>query len=627
MDVFDLYAKISLDTSGYEKNLSGAKSMFVSAGKSISASTVAMGTMIAHGLERAASAVINLGKSAIEASSDIAAQNAQFKQTFGELEAAATGVFSQIEQDTGILSRRLQTAGTRAFAQFKGAGLDAASALSETDKYTRLAADAAAYFDLTLEETDERLRSFLRGNTEAGDTINLFTSEMQRNEKAMELYGKKWLELTEAQRQMLMLDVVNETYERIGVIGQAARETDQWTNVVGNLNSAWETFTAVIGTPFREGLTPVIQKLTEFFSDETVQMRVGIFAANVGKVAGLAFEGVIGFLDKLLALSTGEETLKFDIQIPTWDEIKSGALEKLNGIISGIQAAATWTLGAFTIEGVSAQEILDDFGAWWTSNTMYDKIAQLAKWALGKINVPDSDADVVGAFSTFWENIAAPGIQAAAKWALGEMVLPALVGENGVVTAFANWWNNEVAPDVFEKTGWNVRLPELPSVDEMLQSIADWWSSVKAAVGNMLSLSASVNVFSKPGSTSTPAGQGVSAGGAVWGDYNSDINDLLDKYSPGYATGLNYVPYNGFRATLHAGETVLNRADATAWRAGNQAQQVDYATMGAVVGEAVRAALEGMNVNIDGQRAGSLLAEPVSRSIAQMARNRRYQMG
>lgn len=36
---------------------------------------------------------------------------------------------------------------------------------------------------------------------------------------------------------------------------------------------------------------------------------------------------------------------------------------------------------------------------------------------------------------------------------------------------------------------------------------------------------------------------------------------------PGFATGLNYVPYDNFVARLHEGETVLNRKEATAYRA------------------------------------------------------------
>ena len=36
-----------------------------------------------------------------------------------------------------------------------------------------------------------------------------------------------------------------------------------------------------------------------------------------------------------------------------------------------------------------------------------------------------------------------------------------------------------------------------------------------------------------------------------------------------HAGGLDYVPYDGYIAELHKGETVLNSMDASAWRGGN----------------------------------------------------------
>ena len=205
--------------------------------------------------------IIRFTKSLVEASAQVSALNAQFSATFSEVSTAATKMFNEVASGTGVMVTRLRTAGTKAFSQFKGAGLDANAALAQTERYLNLAADAAAYYDISLEDADTRLRSFIRGNVEAGDMIGLFTSETQRNSKALELYGVKWLELNEQQRQMVMLDVAEQIYSQSGALGQASREADQYANVSGNLAENWLQFKAALGQPLLEATIPVMQTL------------------------------------------------------------------------------------------------------------------------------------------------------------------------------------------------------------------------------------------------------------------------------------------------------------------------------------------------------------------------------
>ena len=214
MDLFTLVARLGMDSSEYEKGISKARGSFSELGSSINAKAVAMGNMIAHAMEKAVNVAVDLGKSAIQNAADVAAEKAQFAAAFGEaLQGEADAAFRNIEQSTGVLSTRLKNVGTKAFSQFKGAGMGGVEALEAMEKYTNLAADAAAYYDISLEDADARLRSFLRGNTEAGDAIGLFTSESQRNSAAMETYKKKWKDLNEEQKQMLMLNISEEIYK------------------------------------------------------------------------------------------------------------------------------------------------------------------------------------------------------------------------------------------------------------------------------------------------------------------------------------------------------------------------------------------------------------------------------
>ncbi len=214
--------------------------------------------------------IVAFGKGAVEAAADIEALGAQFEATFKDQVAGAYDLldeademFKRVSDSAGIFEGRLKGIGTKVFSQFKGAGADVNTALENTETFLNLASDAAAYYDISLEDAEVRMRSFIRGNTEAGDMIGLFTSETQRNNKALEIHGKKYLELTEAQKQLLMLDVVNETYKNSGAIGQASREADGYANVTGNLKRAWKEFLAEVGKPVLKALIPVLKSVSK----------------------------------------------------------------------------------------------------------------------------------------------------------------------------------------------------------------------------------------------------------------------------------------------------------------------------------------------------------------------------
>lgn len=83
--------------------------------------------------------------------------------------------------------------------------------------------------------------------------------------------------------------------------------------------------------------------------------------------------------------------------------------------------------------------------------------------------------------------------------------------------------------------------------------------------------------------------------------------------APGFATGLDYVPYNDFPARLHEGEAVLTALEAAQWRSGQHtAPTIDAADLA----QAVASALSGTSVLMDGQTVGQLVTPTVSREIA-----------
>lgn len=595
MDLFTLVAKIGLDSKEYEQGIKGAKQGF----EKLDTWMVAKAQLIADGVKRAFSTIADFAKDAVTAAADVAAEKAQFAATFDGIEEAANGVLASVSNETGILATRLQQVGTKAFSQFKGAGIDAAGALSMMGEYTRIAADAAAYYDISLEDADVRLRSFLRGNTEAGDAIGLFTSESQRNAKAVELYGTKWTNLTEAQKQNLMLNVAQEIYDQSGATGQAAREMDGWVNVVGNLQRVWKDVLAVVGAPFYESLTPVVKKLSEFLSDETVQMRLGMLASSLGDMAGYVFDGVIDLLDKILAWSSGEEEPSDTAQ--ALFDIASSFGNIAGMIFTGVVDFLALLFNGFDKETAENVEgFLEDFSAF-----VDDPLFQTAGTVLGGIVTAWIAmksplllvSGVLALIITHWEDIK--------RWA------------DKAKTAFTNFINTHV-PEGF-----------MSGVTAALETIAGLVSGIQSAWNTFVNSLNSTNAEKgiKSIQEGWESGGVAGAASAAWDSaWINPSNWGKDKnYGAGrsFATGLDYVPYDNFVAKLHAGETVLNRADATAYRAGNVGG-ISAESISQAVAVAVREALDGVGVYMGADRVGDLVTQRVSRNIAKGARVMRY---
>lgn len=121
---------------------------------------------------------------------------------------------------------------------------------------------------------------------------------------------------------------------------------------------------------------------------------------------------------------------------------------------------------------------------------------------------------------------------------------------------------------------------------------------------------------------------------SAWGSIAAGIQQAISKTqeylalsgggrsAPGYATGLDYVPYNNFAARLHEGEAVLTKAEATLWRSGGplQSPAIDYDRLAG----AIASALAGTSVQMDGQAVGVLVAPTVSRAFGRQTLARQH---
>lgn len=270
--------KLMLNKQDFSKSLNAVQEQANSVSNNMKSSLKKLGSAIVAAFSVAA--IKQFGQQCIESAAEVNAANSQFEQTFGSMESQAKSAIQSVAKGSGILETRLQGVGTSIYAFAKTTGMDSADALNMMQEALQVTADSAAYYDRSLEDTAESLKSFLKGNFENDAALGLSCTETTRNAAANKLYGKSFTELSESQKQLTLLEMVKDANKLSGAIGQASRESDGWENVTGNLKESWNQLLAVVGKPILQVATNIVQKLSSAIAKLTEYAKGAINALS-----------------------------------------------------------------------------------------------------------------------------------------------------------------------------------------------------------------------------------------------------------------------------------------------------------------------------------------------------------
>ena len=303
MNLLDMYVKLSVDDSGIDKGLGRAKEKALSFGDVLKANVLS--GAIVNGFQKLSGAVKNMSGQFIESAANVKAETSAFEQTFGTLGDEASAAIGRVANESGILQTRLNTLGSKIYAFARSSGGDTTESMSLMERALKAAADSAAYYDTSVEQATETLQSFLKGNFANDAALGLSATETTRNAAAMELFGQKYNDLSEIQKQETLLKMVEDSQRLSGAMGQAAREADGWENVLGNLKETWRQFQANAGAPFLESLIPIIQKITTAFQGWINSVDWDAFTENITGFVNTVLDNGDTIISVIAGIATG----------------------------------------------------------------------------------------------------------------------------------------------------------------------------------------------------------------------------------------------------------------------------------------------------------------------------------
>ncbi|MBD7944709.1 hypothetical protein H9650_11340 [Psychrobacillus sp. Sa2BUA9] len=485
------------------------------------------------------SALKDFTTGAIEAAASAQAMNAQFDAVFEGMEENSSTSLNKIAEETGMLPNRLKGSFTQMAAFAKTTGVDTAAALNLAERSTKAAADSAAFYDKSIEEVSETMQSFLKGNFENDAALGISATETTRNAKANELYGKSFIKLSEAEKQLTLIGMVEDGNKLAGALGQAAVESDSFENQMGNLKQAWQDFLDKAGTPILDQAVGALSWMSDIISN-----------INPGPFMAFVSDGISGL-----------SSLK-DVVLDTFNMLKEGDIFSLSDklglppeIIDTFLSFGETVMGVFNtgksavssfVEGVIvplmpvAQEFIGVAmgfignivgGAMNIFSTLSSIVMGFVEGVIVPL-MPTAKSVIETVFNVISPILRIAGslfgvVSGAVKFLVTEIIVPLL----------------PLASATLAET-WNYMKPVLDAITWAFNGIAD---AVEWVIDKLGAVGKAIKNF----------------------DIGDKISGVVSKVTgslPGFEVGLGRVPYDEMPALLHKDEAVLPADEADALR-------------------------------------------------------------
>ena len=260
---------LTLDQSGFNKQLSGIQKSAESAGSSISSSLSTNLTSLAKKATAAIAAAFAINKitafaqECLELGSDLEEVQNVVDVTFSSM-SESVNEWAAAAADAYGLSETMAKQYVGTFGSMAEAfGFTESEAYEMSTALTGLAGDVASFYNITQDEAYTKLKSVFSGETETLKDLGIVMTQSALDAYALANgYSKTISEMTEAEKVSLRLAFV--TDQLSNAQGDFARTSDSWANQTRILELRMDSLKATIGQGLINAFSPALKAINAF---------------------------------------------------------------------------------------------------------------------------------------------------------------------------------------------------------------------------------------------------------------------------------------------------------------------------------------------------------------------------
>ena len=530
MDVFDLFAKISLDSSEYEKGLKNAKSsasgltgLFGKVGSA--ASTVGKGIFnVATNVAKVSVAATTAGAAAVSALTTLAVNSyADYEQLVGGVETLYKTSADKVQQ---YAADAYKTAGLSANEYMNTATTFAASLVSSLGGDTEQAAELAntAISDMSdnsnkmgtaMSSIQDAYNGFAKQNYTMLDNLKLGYCGKKTEMQRLLDYANK---LNAAQGNYTnytinsyadVVSAIHDVQNAMGITGTTSKEAS--TTIQGSVNATKSAWSNLV-TGIADDNANFGQLISNFVDSATTA------ASNIIPRIEAALNGAAKLIESLVPPIMAELPSLIETVLP---QLAQSAVNIVQTLVTGISANAAQLID-------SAIQIITVLG-----NGIYQMLPTVAQSALQIIltlvsklneNLPQMLDTAGQMLIAFVEGVSEH---------LPDIMLAAASIVETLLTYFI-----EHLPDIVE----GAMQMGNAVIDGIIDGISAAWDGLVSWFNGLWD--------------------------SLFGNRSVNVDVNSSGTTGGRAGGLDYVPYNNYVAALHRGEMVLTADEADSYRRG-----------------------------------------------------------